>query len=257
MQTWSAPGGALPPRDGPAGVPPRHRHPAAGSRPAPRGRPASTSAGSRRTTPPTWATPRRTSPSTCSTAPGATPGHEVTFVQNVTDVDDPLLERATKVGVDWVELAERETELFREDMAALRVLPPAHYIGAVESIPLVDRADRAARGHRRGLHASRTTSTSRSPPTRRFGAVSGWDRDEMLRDLRRARRRPRAPRQEGPARLRGVARRARGRAVLGQPVRAAVAPAGTSSARRSRSSTSATPSTSRAAAATWSSRTTR
>src|SRR6478735_2678179 len=59
-------------------------------------------------------------------------GHEVTYVQNVTDVDDPLLERAAKVHVDWVELAERETELFRQDMTALRVLPPAHYIGAVE-----------------------------------------------------------------------------------------------------------------------------
>src|SRR6478735_7539561 len=64
-------------------------------------------------------------------------GHQVTYVQNVTDVDDPLLERAAKVNIDWVELAERETELFRQDMAALRVLPPAHYIGAVESIPLV------------------------------------------------------------------------------------------------------------------------
>src|SRR5438128_5231729 len=63
-------------------------------------------------------------------------GHDVTYVQNVTDVDDPLLERATKVGVDWTELAERETELFRQDMTALRVLPPDHYIGAVESIPL-------------------------------------------------------------------------------------------------------------------------
>ena len=47
-------------------------------------------------------------------------GHEVTFVQNVTDVDDPLLERATKVDVDWQELAERETQLFREDMEARR-----------------------------------------------------------------------------------------------------------------------------------------
>src|SRR3954470_12010140 len=49
-------------------------------------------------------------------------GHEVSYVQNVTDVDDPLLERATKVKVDWVELAERETELFRQDMTALRVI---------------------------------------------------------------------------------------------------------------------------------------
>src|SRR5688500_4330579 len=64
-------------------------------------------------------------------------GHEVTYVQNVTDIDDPLLERAAKVKVDWVELAERETELFREDMQALRVLSPTHFIGAVESIPQV------------------------------------------------------------------------------------------------------------------------
>ncbi len=63
-------------------------------------------------------------------------GHQVVYVQNVTDVDDPLLERAAKVNVDWTELAERETELFRQDMQALRVLPPDHYVGAVESIPL-------------------------------------------------------------------------------------------------------------------------
>ena len=62
-------------------------------------------------------------------------GHEVEFVQNVTDVDDPLLERAQRDGEDWVALAERETELFRADMTALRVLPPAEYIGAVEAIP--------------------------------------------------------------------------------------------------------------------------
>ena len=63
-------------------------------------------------------------------------GHEVRYVQNVTDVDDPLLERATATGEDWAALAERETELFRSDMAALRVLAPDHYVGAVESIPL-------------------------------------------------------------------------------------------------------------------------
>src|SRR3954466_8810193 len=63
-------------------------------------------------------------------------GHQVVYVQNVTDVDDPLLDRAAKVHVDWTELADRETELFRQDMQALRVLPPDHYVGAVESIPL-------------------------------------------------------------------------------------------------------------------------
>src|SRR5690349_9312228 len=64
-------------------------------------------------------------------------GHEVTYVLNVTDVDDPLLERAEKVGVDWRDLAEREIELFRQDMAALRVLPPSHFVGAVESLGLI------------------------------------------------------------------------------------------------------------------------
>ena len=87
-------------------------------------------------------------------------GHEVIYVQNVTDVDDPLLERATKVHVDWVELAERETELFRQDMTALRVLPPDHYVGAVESIPLVIDADPSGSRRPARSTASRTTSTS-------------------------------------------------------------------------------------------------
>src|SRR3954449_3703997 len=47
-------------------------------------------------------------------------GHQVTYVQNVTDVDDPLLERAHRDGEDWRELAERETKRFRGDMEALR-----------------------------------------------------------------------------------------------------------------------------------------
>src|SRR6476619_4655852 len=107
-------------------------------------------------------------------------GHDVTYVQNVTDVDDPLLERAAKVDVDWVELAERETELFRQDMTALRVLPPAHYIGAVEAIPiiidLIQRLDDLGVIYRveDDLYYSVTAD-----PT--FGEVSGWDREEMLR----------------------------------------------------------------------------
>ncbi len=64
-------------------------------------------------------------------------GLAVAYVQNVTDVDDPLLARALETGDDWMALADRETQLFREDMAALDVLPPQDYIGAVESIPAV------------------------------------------------------------------------------------------------------------------------
>jgi L-cysteine:1D-myo-inositol 2-amino-2-deoxy-alpha-D-glucopyranoside ligase len=64
-------------------------------------------------------------------------GLEVRYVQNVTDVDDPLLERASATGVDWKVLAAEQTDLFAEDMDALDVLPPDDYIGAVEGIPLV------------------------------------------------------------------------------------------------------------------------
>ena len=62
---------------------------------------------------------------------------QVAYVQNVTDVDDPLLERATATGVDWRDLAASQIELFQTDMEALNVLAPDHYVGAVEAIPLI------------------------------------------------------------------------------------------------------------------------
>ncbi len=64
-------------------------------------------------------------------------GHAVHHVQNVTDIDDPLLERAARDGEDWIVLGMRETALFREDMTALRVLPPDDYVGAVATIPRI------------------------------------------------------------------------------------------------------------------------
>jgi L-cysteine:1D-myo-inositol 2-amino-2-deoxy-alpha-D-glucopyranoside ligase len=67
-------------------------------------------------------------------------GHDVHYVQNITDVDDPLLERATRDGVDWSELADREIALFREDMTSLGVIPPRDYVGVVESVPLIAAA---------------------------------------------------------------------------------------------------------------------
>ena len=75
-------------------------------------------------------------------------GHDVVYTQNVTDVDDPLLERAERDGEDWRELALRETDRYRRDMEALRNLPPTHFIGAVEAIGIIDAfAERlAARG---------------------------------------------------------------------------------------------------------------
>ena len=62
---------------------------------------------------------------------------EVNYVQNITDIDDPLLERAARDGVDWQDLANSQIDLFRSDMTALHIIPPKSYIGAVEAIPLV------------------------------------------------------------------------------------------------------------------------
>jgi L-cysteine:1D-myo-inositol 2-amino-2-deoxy-alpha-D-glucopyranoside ligase len=67
-------------------------------------------------------------------------GSNVNYVQNITDIDEPLLERANRDGVEWENLASEQIELFRKDMSALNVLPPTHYIGAIEAIPLVVEA---------------------------------------------------------------------------------------------------------------------
>jgi L-cysteine:1D-myo-inositol 2-amino-2-deoxy-alpha-D-glucopyranoside ligase len=106
-------------------------------------------------------------------------GLDVRYVQNVTDIDDPLLERARRDGEDWMVLGMRETALFREDMEALRILPPTHYVGAVESIPsIVDRVaellDRAA-AYR--VESDVYFDLTAAP---RFGYESNLDRETML-----------------------------------------------------------------------------
>ncbi|MFB8398978.1 cysteine--1-D-myo-inosityl 2-amino-2-deoxy-alpha-D-glucopyranoside ligase [Streptomyces yangpuensis] len=103
---------------------------------------------------------------------------QVHYVQNVTDVDDPLLERALRDGHDWTELAERETALFREDMTALRMLPPQHYIGAVEAIPgivpLVERLRDSGAAYE--LEGDIYFSVEADP---HFGGVSHLDAEAM------------------------------------------------------------------------------
>jgi L-cysteine:1D-myo-inositol 2-amino-2-deoxy-alpha-D-glucopyranoside ligase len=69
-------------------------------------------------------------------------GYGVRYVQNTTDVDDPLLERAAATGVDWRSLAAEQTELFRRDMESLGVIPPDHYVAATEVIEQVADAVR-------------------------------------------------------------------------------------------------------------------
>jgi L-cysteine:1D-myo-inositol 2-amino-2-deoxy-alpha-D-glucopyranoside ligase len=106
-------------------------------------------------------------------------GLQVSYVQNVTDVDDPLLERADRDGEDWRELAAREIELYRSDMTALRVLPPDHLIGAVEALPLIERfnMELADRGSTYELDRDVYFSRFADPG---FGSVSGLDTATMV-----------------------------------------------------------------------------
>jgi L-cysteine:1D-myo-inositol 2-amino-2-deoxy-alpha-D-glucopyranoside ligase len=106
-------------------------------------------------------------------------GLDVHYVQNVTDIDDPLLERAVQTGQDWRAIADRETALFREDMAALNVLPPRDYIGAVESIPSVAGyvEDLQAQG---AVYAVDSDLYFRVTSDPAFGSVANLDREQML-----------------------------------------------------------------------------
>jgi L-cysteine:1D-myo-inositol 2-amino-2-deoxy-alpha-D-glucopyranoside ligase len=69
-------------------------------------------------------------------------GLEVHFAQNVTDIDDPLLERAAATGVDWQELAASQVDLFRRDMEALSILPPEDYVAVTEVLDEIAEAVR-------------------------------------------------------------------------------------------------------------------
>jgi L-cysteine:1D-myo-inositol 2-amino-2-deoxy-alpha-D-glucopyranoside ligase len=101
-------------------------------------------------------------------------GHTVSYVQNVTDVDDPLLERAARDHVDWRELASSQIELFRRDMVALRVIPPAHYVGAVEALGVIGALNQklADRGALYDVDDDVYFARSADPL---FGSVSGLD----------------------------------------------------------------------------------
>jgi L-cysteine:1D-myo-inositol 2-amino-2-deoxy-alpha-D-glucopyranoside ligase len=99
-------------------------------------------------------------------------GHEVSYVQNVTDVDDPLLERAARDGEDWQELARREIDRYRADMTALRVLPPASLVGAVEALGIIERFSQLLASHGALYDLDGDTYFARSADPA-FGSVSG------------------------------------------------------------------------------------
>lgn len=106
-------------------------------------------------------------------------GHAVRYVRNVTDVDDPLFEKARALGVDARALATREEARFEVDMAALGALPPCatpHVSTGIADIQACIR--RLVEGERAYIAGGAVYGDVDRFP--RFGEVSHCDRETML-----------------------------------------------------------------------------
>ena len=64
-------------------------------------------------------------------------GQTVEFVENITDIDDPLFERAKRDNQSWSELGNSQIALFESDMTSLRILPPKNYVSVTEAMPSI------------------------------------------------------------------------------------------------------------------------
>jgi L-cysteine:1D-myo-inositol 2-amino-2-deoxy-alpha-D-glucopyranoside ligase len=107
-------------------------------------------------------------------------GANVVHVQNVTDVDDDILQVARERGVDHADLAREEEAAFREQMRALGVLDPTHEPWASRFVP--DMVDAIARLLAAGVAYSRSEAVYfRVSADPRYGRLSGLSREEMLR----------------------------------------------------------------------------
>ena len=106
-------------------------------------------------------------------------GHEVVYVQNLTDVDDDMLKRARELGEDYLALGNRHVTTFLTEMAALNWLPPDHLPRATEHIPqmqaLITRL--LERGHAYVAEGHVYFSIA-SWPT--YGSLSGLAPEAML-----------------------------------------------------------------------------
>jgi L-cysteine:1D-myo-inositol 2-amino-2-deoxy-alpha-D-glucopyranoside ligase len=109
-------------------------------------------------------------------------GVRVRYVQNVTDVDDPLFERARRDGVDWKALAVRETKVHIRDMTALGWRPPDFMPRVSEEIGPILKA--ASRLHATGYAYQTDALYFETKRYRGYGRLSHRTRRSMIRKLR-------------------------------------------------------------------------
>lgn len=106
-------------------------------------------------------------------------GNDVTYVQNVTDIDDDILRKAKEVGQTWDELGGQEIAKFRSDMRDLNALDPDHFLRATEHIKEIVAlvAKLVDKGFAYESQGNVYFSVDRDPE---FGKLSRLERTEML-----------------------------------------------------------------------------
>src|SRR5215212_2567139 len=106
-------------------------------------------------------------------------GLRVRYVQNITDIDDPLFERALRDGVDWRDLGDQQTARYLQSLAQLNVAQPEFFIKATAEIPamipVISRLIELDHAYVRG--GSVYYAIASQPD---FGAICHCDREAML-----------------------------------------------------------------------------
>jgi cysteinyl-tRNA synthetase len=64
-------------------------------------------------------------------------GYDVQYVMNFTDVDDKIIDRASRLGIEPIELAEKYIEEFKKNLAALNILPATEHPRATEEVDAI------------------------------------------------------------------------------------------------------------------------
>jgi L-cysteine:1D-myo-inositol 2-amino-2-deoxy-alpha-D-glucopyranoside ligase len=107
-------------------------------------------------------------------------GHRVNYIQNITDVDDSILERARDLDESYRSLGDRYTAIYMEDLAALGILPASAYPRATGAIPEIQEVIRRllATGHAYRVEGDVYLSVSK---LEHYGELSRLERDEMMR----------------------------------------------------------------------------
>ena len=124
-------------------------------------------------------------------------GHVVRYCQNVTDVDDPLFDKALELGKSVQEVAAEFTGIFKRDMAALGVRPPDFYPHASEEVDGMQRVIGDLIGKELAYTRDGVTyfRSSRFP---RYGQISKLDYDQMVAIARERGEDPSDRRKEYP-----------------------------------------------------------